>query len=352
MTAESKQQAWDEIYFNRKPKEYRLVPFRFLMEDMLIIASGSPRSGRIIPVTGTDFTVSQLTANQTVKVLTQQEIPEWFQEMARKIILFEEPRGAWKADPKNKTVTDGGLSSTKARLGALTAIISQSAQHLEEPQRWYVQGKDNNVCLPCSDRFFDKALDPVTQKDQIYDSLPSQQIIIANSTTLLTIDHHRTLMTGERGSIDGLLDPTKPLPNWITEKTVYSFMALRLGEWNLGRIQDMDIHCLVEFAEKNGQLDRLRKVPGVVDLSKGFYAQDVSVFYTPDISSADGALPIYNDYFALKEAVVKNNGRWQGYLLPATYQRQLRDELVGFSSKTAGELLKESRKVIFTPGSE
>lgn len=325
---------WDELYFQTPNREIPLLPFTQLEEDLIIIASGSPRSGRarrVLP----ERRIVQMGASCAGEVLLGVTAGE-YKGIVERINHFEELRGQWKF--ANGKAFDNGLSALEARMVAAAALVYQLASGLAIPKRFFIIGKDHNIFG--NGKFHDKPEDPLAQVGFIYDDLDEQKVITANSTTVLTVG------VKQRPSPDDLLELTdlsEPLPDWVKAQTRFTFMGLKLDSWILGRNHPHNLHALIDFLAEVSQLERLKQVPGGVDLSNRHFAQGVHVLY-PSWDRRDHSrptpLPIYEDFVRLRGSMDKDDGYWACYMLLADINRQMTDEMVGISTKTIEELIR------------
>ena len=150
-----------EVYGpNRKARELEtrhLPEFEQLEEGLIVVASGSPRSGRLLdrfPQLKAIQLSDGLAKERLQIALDTDQIPESYRHIAEEVIEFEELKRQWRLDAQGET-SDRGLSLAKARMGAAAAILLQIANDEGMPERFMAIGRDYNLAN-CELEFLDK----------------------------------------------------------------------------------------------------------------------------------------------------------------------------------------------------
>jgi len=353
----------------RSPAEFEkglpLPKFSSLEDKMVIVASGSPRNGRVLKVFPDGVSVVKFPPS-LMKTMIREKITRGNVDVVdEKILGYQEPKRAWNL--KDGEGDDGNLSLNKARVAA-AAMISFSDRRKEKiPSHIQVYARDNNVA-DCTGHFLDKPgyairsglktdedrpkhwpeswveqgqgeepEDPVSQLDRLHRSMSSDSktvpFFVANSTTVLDLDLKKDVPEKD---IDRLVDFTQPLPDCVSAKQQNSFMAVkpdhpsvnyfsyfgRSGKPSVWGVWDFYTNRLLEHG---GNL--LYSIPGIVDWSRPPFSRHIEVS------------PIMSSLKALMGDVEKDDVVWQRYERAVANDTVIEDEMVGVSTKSLKALL-------------
>lgn len=309
----------------------------------VIIASGSPRNGRLAYLTGAP-PISQLSLSQAGRLIAN---ICGGQGVSEAIATYRERRRMWSA------LGDGGLSLEKARL-VLAAAAYHQMQYGNTNIKLVVIGRDYNVA-DLSGFFFDKPgyltssddnqkhlkrvgleswviagtdREPIGPLDQ-YAALYrySSPIITTNSLTILSarVGDLTKEDIGCLSKINGVM------PASVTGQTSKSFMAISLFNMG-GEVEKIIQKYLGSPIDAIGYL--LYQIPGVVDLSRSPFREHLEVW------RCDGQFA-FSDYWQLGWDIYRKNGEWGPF--PAGRCDE-EDELVGISTWTLRRMLNENNE--------
>jgi hypothetical protein len=347
---------WQELY--RPLKSARelepigsVIPkFSGIQDDLIVIASGSPRNSRCLTALDSPRAVAHLSQSEAIKRLNIIDISSSCDEIVQSIKNYREPRSQWTIDG------DSGLSLGKARLIAAAILMLNTEKDCI--LNLSIIGRDFNVA-DATGNFLDRPGYEINQLDNLPDGWtthgegnppvdPIEQFLrlykgqsddkprvfyTANSTSVLSID---VVLPLDINVIRQIADLSQPIPEGLTYKTEYSYLALKpTREIVQTGINGASVRKLIEYylqfpMDPYGKL--LYAIPGVVDWSRLPFNDNVMVW------KSDAGKIISHGMSALMSEIQEDKGTWVSYL-PESANQDVANELVGISTKSIRMLL-------------
>lgn len=316
--------------------------FSQITDGLTVIASGSPRNPRFLQEIN-KLNVAQLPQSAAAKMLSDATLSDGVQDIVERIKKYTEPKSKWSANG------DEGLSLEKARI-TLASILLLTGDDLIPGTRLAVLSRDYNIADSTGD-FFDRPgnvinldrlipegwavkgqgappISPVEQYERLYKSenqaLQQPHFYVANTTSLLTLKLPEQVFVSE---IRQTLDSSAPLPDWVSQQSICSFMAL-LPERGIihSGINGASVRALIDYYNDmpGGPYGNpLYAIPGIVDWSRPPFNRYIKVWQPRNRYIISQQFPTdFSD----------RGGRWVDYLSVSRQDRNIENELVGVST--------------------